>query len=740
MKRNSRRLTAFVLAAAMMAQGAVSAAPALAADDAFTPVETTDKQYTGYENGQAALDLTLIGRYNAGAMNPDGGSAEIVVYNDANGCAYVINGLKGTLDVVSLSDLASTDRVQALSGTEIDVKGLVSGFTYGDMTSVAVSPDGKTLAAAIQAEGYADNGYVALFDCAADGSLSFRSAAEVGVQPDMVTFTPDGTKILTANEGEPREGYGEGVTDPAGTVSIIDAATGSVQTVGFDAFDHDALAADGIILKKDAAPANDLEPEYIAASNDTAYVSLQEANAVAVLDLDSASFSGVYSTGFEDLSATPMDIDKEDGRYQPKTYDNVLSIRMPDGISLYEANGKTYLLTANEGDSREWADYLNEIERDKGEASPAGNIAAGEVAGKVVYFDSSDYDGLEADKDYLFGGRSFSMFEVTAEGLQEVFTSGSDFEQLTADYIPDHFNCSNDDASVDDRSGKKGPEAESVTTGTVDGRTYAFVTLERISGIMVYDITDPAKVQYVNYINSRNFSADIKDDDSVEGMAFVPAAQSATGEALLLGACEVSGTLAAYELTPKAAESGLPFVDVSADDWFFPAVDYVYGQGLMTGTAEDTFAPNTTLSRAMLVSVLYRMEGEPAVSTDAAFTDVDANAWYASAVNWAAAHGLAAGFDDGSFAPDDAVSREQMAAFLYRYAEMKGLDVSASADLSNFADADAISTWAEDVMAWAVGADLLHGQSAGTLAPQGSATRAEVATVLMNADSLFYAE
>lgn len=739
MRKSSKHLTAFVLACAMMTQAA-PIAPALAADaEGYTPVVTTDKQYTGYENGNAALDLTQIGRYNSGVMNPDGGSAEIVVYNNVNDCAYVINGVKGTLDCVSLSGLASTNSVQDLSATEIDVKNLVSGFTYGDMTSVAVSPDGQTLAAAIQAEAYDANGYVALFSCGADGGLTFQRAIEVGVQPDMVTFTPDGTKILTANEGEPRLGYVDG-SDPAGTVSIIDATSGAAVNVGFDAFDHETLAGMGIILKKNTAPAVDLEPEYIAASNDKAYVSLQEANAIAVIDLDAERVDGIYSAGFEDLGETAFDINKDDEQYAARTYPGVKSIRMPDGISLYEANGKTYLLTANEGDSREWADYLNEIERDKGEASPAGNIAAGEVAGKVVYFDSSDYDGLEADKDYLFGGRSFSMFEVTAEGLQEVFTSGSDFEQLTADYIPDHFNCSNDDASVDDRSGKKGPEAESVTTGTVDGRTYAFVTLERISGIMVYDITDPAKVQYVNYINSRDFSADIKDDDSVEGMAFVPAAQSATGEALLLGACEVSGTLAAYELTPKAAESGLPFVDVSADDWFFPAVDYVYGQGLMTGTAEDTFAPNTTLSRAMLVSVLYRMEGEPAVSTDAAFTDVDANAWYASAVNWAAAHGLAAGFDDGSFAPDDAVSREQMAAFLYRYAEMKGLDVSASADLSNFADADAISTWAEDVMAWAVGADLLHGQSAGTLAPQGSATRAEVATVLMNADSLFYAE
>lgn len=142
MRKSSKHLTAFVLACAMMTQAA-PIAPALAADaEGYTPVVTTDKQYTGYENGNAALDLTQIGRYNSGVMNPDGGSAEIVVYNNVNDCAYVINGVKGTLDCVSLSGLASTNSVQDLSATEIDVKNLVSGFTYGDMTSVAVSPDG----------------------------------------------------------------------------------------------------------------------------------------------------------------------------------------------------------------------------------------------------------------------------------------------------------------------------------------------------------------------------------------------------------------------------------------------------------------------------------------------------------------------------------------------------------------------------------------------------------------------
>lgn len=691
MRKSSKHLTAFVLACAMMTQAA-PIAPALAADaEGYTPVVTTDKQYTGYENGNAALDLTQIGRYNSGVMNPDGGSAEIVVYNNVNDCAYVINGVKGTLDCVSLSGLASTNSVQDLSATEIDVKNLVSGFTYGDMTSVAVSPDGQTLAAAIQAEAYDANGYVALFSCGADGGLTFQRAIEVGVQPDMVTFTPDGTKILTANEGEPRLGYVDG-SDPAGTVSIIDATSGAAVNVGFDAFDHETLAGMGIILKKNTAPAVDLEPEYIAASNDKAYVSLQEANAIAVIDLDAERVDGIYSAGFEDLGETAFDINKDDEQYAARTYPGVKSIRMPDGISLYEANGKTYLLTANEGDSREWGEedtegfYLNELEVDGGMASPAGNIKEGEVAGKVVYFDSSDYDGLDANTDYLFGGRSFTIFEVSATGMTEVYSSGNDFEAKTGAYVPDNFNCSNDDKSIDDRSGKKGPEAESVITGEVDGRTYAFVTLERTSGIMVYDITDPANATYVNYINSRDFSEDVKDDVSVEGMSFVPAVDSATGQALLLAACEVSGT------------------------------------------ADNTFAPNTSTTRGMLVSILYRLEGGPAAE-NAGFTDVDADAWYADAVNWAAANGIVSGYGD-TFGPNDTLTREQLAAILCNYAAFKGQDVSARADLGVYADAASVSDWATDALSWANAKGLITGMTAETIVPQGDATRAQLAAIL----------
>ena len=538
--------------------------------DSFSVTKNADggAKTTGEENGNASLDLTQEARYDAGMTNADGGVMEIVDYNTVTGWAYAVNGQTGNVTAIAVKDMADSESVDLLDGNDIDVKSIVEanceGFTYGDMTSVAVSADGTKLAAAVQAEGYADNGRVAVFTCNADGTLTFEQAYETGVQPDMVTFTPDDSRILTANEGEPREGYADGAVDPAGSVTVITVADGTAVNVDFTAYDSNEerqkLVDAGIVMKKDTVPSEDLEPEYIAAGNDTAYVTLQEANAIAVIDLGSLKVTGIYSAGYEDYSTTAVDIDKKDEAYNPTVYESLRGIRMPDGVALYSVDGVDYIVTANEGDSREWGDYLNEDERDfgDGQTSPTGKITAENsgLTGKVVFFDSSDYDGLDSGLDYVFGGRSFTVFRADESGLTEIYDSGSDFEAKTAEYIPENFNCSNDDKSLDDRSGKKGPESESITVGTVGERTYAFIGLERVGGVMVYDITDPAETVYVNYINSRDFSEDIAGDDSPEGLCFIPAADSADGNAYLLAACEVSGTVAAYELT--ANNSGNP--------------------------------------------------------------------------------------------------------------------------------------------------------------------------------------
>lgn len=536
--------------------------------DAFTVTKGADggEKTLGFNNDQSTLEVEQIARYDAKMTDADGGVMEIVDYNKQTGWAYAVNGKTGMLTAIPLKTMEEKARIDLLDGNDIDVRALVSvdEFEYGDMTSVAVSPDGTILAAAIQAKDYADNGRVALFTCHADGSLSFKATIETGVQPDMVTFTPDGTKILAANEGEPREGYGANTIDPKGSVTIIHTATQEAKTVDFTDFDskREELVEAGIILKKGTNPSVDLEPEYIASNNDYAYITLQEANGIAILDLSDLKFAGIHSIGLEDYSKVSVDIDKKDGTYGPKTYESLRGIRMPDALSLVSIQGVDYLLTVNEGDSRDWGNkekgtqYDNEIEVNfgNGETSPTGKITSENsgLLGKVVFFDSSDYDGVEENKDYIFGGRSFTMFQVTDAGLIEVFDSQGDFEALSYKYLPKYFNCSNDDLAIDDRSGKKGPETETITVGKVENKTYAFITLERIGGIMAYDITNPKAVTFVNYINSRDFSSDIAGDDSPEGIKFIPGSHSPTGEALLLAACEVGGTVAVYNLHSQA--------------------------------------------------------------------------------------------------------------------------------------------------------------------------------------------
>ena len=720
----------------------------------------------GYENGTAALNLTQIARYSAGQYNVDGGVMEIVAYNQATEWAYAINGQSGKLAAIPLAGLTAGAHVEELTGTEIDVKALVeaedSTFQYGDMTSVAISPDSTTLAAALQAQGSNDAGRVALFTCEEDGSLTLEALVETGAQPDMVTFAGDGV-VLTADEGEPREGYGENIADPKGSVTVVDVEAQESTVVDFSAFDsqRDQLAEDGIVLKKGSAPSVDLEPEYIAVSGGKAYVTLQENNAIAVLDIESQAFEGVYSAGFEDHSTTAIDLDKKDDAYDPQTYESLLGIRMPDGIAAFTVEGTTYLVTANEGDAREWGDedqgtfYLSEDERDfseEGVTSPTGAITAENsgLEGKVVFFKTEDFDGLDPEKDYVFGGRSFTVFQATENGLEEVFTSGDDFEALTAQYVPEYFNASNDNAVLDDRSGKKGPEAESVTVGTVDGKTYAFVALERTGGVMVYDVTDPEAITFVNYVNTRDFGTTVEGseeyedgeldkwvtggDVAPEGLLFLDAASSPNGEPLLLAACEVSGTVAVYQLGSEDL-TVLPFTDVDSDDWFLAAVQYVYENDRMAGTSSTTFQPEVNLTRAMAAQVLYNLEGQPAVTGDTTFTDAAAaGEWAVKAITWAEQTGVVAGIGDGLFDPTANVTREEFAQMMYNYASYKEYDLTLEGDLSQFEDASAISGWAETAMSWANGSGLINGHDDGTIDPQGTTTRAQAASILMNFD------
>lgn len=176
--------------------------------------------------------------------------------------------------------------------------------------------------------------------------------------------------------------------------------------------------------------------------------------------------------------------------------------------------------------------------------------------------------------------------------------------------------------------------------------------------------------------------------------------------------------------------SKLPFSDVRIADWFYNDVKYVYEKGIMAGTAADVFAPNATTTRAMIVTILYRLEGSPAVTGTSAFVDVPAGQWYTDAVNWAAANQIVKGTSATTFAPNDSITREQMAAILYRYAQYKGYDVTKRADLSGYSDNGQVSAYAKDALAWANAAKLINGVTNTTLAPQGNATRAQVSAIL----------
>ena len=740
----------------------------------YTPAPTTDTRVTGYYDATGSLKLSLAGRYDSQAMNADGGSLEIVQYNAKNGFAYAVSGVKGKLIAADLNGKLDGDKVVSLTGQEYDVKGMVS--SYGDMTSVAISPDGTRLAVAIQSANYDDEGSVALFACQTDGSLKPLSTVKVGVQPDMLTFA-DSSTILTADEAEPRQGV-DGV-DPKGSVTVVtidsDTAQMTANSVYFDAFDaqRDALTAAGVLIQKGYQPSTDLEPEYIAVSGRTAYVALQEANAIAVLDIDKAQFTGVYPLGFQDYGKTPVDLLKND-QIELTTHEGVYGIKMPDGIAVTTIGGKTYLLTANEGDSRaDWAGMDNEYEK---KTSPTGNVKLDE---KVVWFNATMWDGLDTDKAYVFGGRSFSLYEVGTDGLTLVYDSGSDFETITAKQLPDYFNCSNDKISLDNRSGKKGPEPEGIDVGVVNGKTYAFIGLERIGGVMVYDISDPTNATFVNYINSRDFSDKIVNDVSPEGLCFVSAADSKTDSPLLLAACEVSGTMAAYELTPVRSSGGGSHSGGGSSGGGSGSVTYPVTVPTTDGgsvtypvTVPTTDGGTVTVSpksaaRGETVTVTVKPDagrtldqiaakdrsGNALALTDkgngvytftqpdgavtltvrfaaegAHFTDVPSDAWYAKAVAWAVEQGVTDGIAADRFAPDGSCTRAQIVTFLWRAA---GSPAPKAA--SSFTDVVADGAWYTDAVAWAVAHGVTDGTSRTTFSPDGTCTRAQIVTFLWRA-------
>ncbi|MGJ7441471.1 choice-of-anchor I family protein [Aquipuribacter sp. MA13-6] len=496
-----------------------------------------------------ALGLQPLGTFSSGEF--DASAAEIPVFDRDTDRVFVTNAT-GTVDVLDVSDPEEPVRVAAL-----DTPG-ANGIAVAD----------GLLAVAEQADDAQQPGTVSFFDSA---SLERLGQVEVGALPDAITFTPNGRALLVANEGEPA-GYLPGQVDPEGSVSVIDVSGGvpsqaDVRTADFNAFDDrlEELRTEGVrIFGPGASVSEDLEPEYIAVDvrSRTAWVSLQEANALGVIDLRTAEVVDILPLGLKDhsLPGNGLDASDRDGGINISQWP-VLGMYMPDAIDTYTARGRTFVVMANEGDAREYDGYAEEERVKDLELSP--DAFGGEEAVAALQADAAlgrltatttaptDDEGRFTEI-HAFGARSFSILD--ADGTM-VFDSGDDFERITAERFPDDFNANNsENDSFDNRSDNKGPEPEGIEVGRVDGRTYAFIGLERIGGVMIYDITVPTRVTFVDYVNLRDFSGDLEEngsDSGIEGLVFVPASDSPTGVPLLVVGNEVSGTTTLFEVTRR---------------------------------------------------------------------------------------------------------------------------------------------------------------------------------------------
>ncbi|MBK8699254.1 MAG: choice-of-anchor I family protein [Saprospiraceae bacterium] len=442
--------------------------------------------------------------------------------------------------------------------------------------------------------GAQDSGVVAFFQTS---SSAYIHHVKVGHLPDMVTFTPGGTKVLTANEGEPNS-YGQATSfDPEGSVSIIDISGGinnaSVTTAGFQAFNGqiNTLKSAGVrIYGPGATVSQDLEPEYIAFSADgtTAVITLQENNAFATLDLATSIITQIIPLGLKDHSLANAGLDASDrdstssiGKININTWP-LMGMYQPDAIASFTQNELQYYITANEGDSRDYTGFSEEIR--VGSLSYAldpmvfpnaatlknnanlGRLQLTKATGDV------DADG-DFDQMHALGARSFTIWNGAGS---LVYDSGDALEKMIAQKTPTLFNSEGTAAGFDSRSDNKGPEPEGVAVGNVFGTTYAFLGLERTGDVVVYDLTNPTSPAMVQYIN-------MPQDLAVEGLLFIPAEQSPTNNALLITAAEGSRTISVFEIAKSYIAQ---YVDEDGDG-FGATSQPIYACGLTPGYADN---------------------------------------------------------------------------------------------------------------------------------------------------------
>ncbi|WP_291298849.1 choice-of-anchor I family protein [Elioraea sp.] len=454
-------------------------------------------------------------------------NAEVAAFDNATGLIFI--AAPAGVDVLTQA------------GTLV---GTIATAGLGAVNSVAAK-DG-VVAVALEAVPRTDPGKVLVLDVSFAGgafSATQRYVAEVGALPDMITFSPDGTKLLTANEGEPNSYNQADSVDPEGSVSIIDVATGAVTTAGFTGFngEMDALKAAGVrIFGPNATVAQDLEPEYIAISSDgaTAYVTLQEANAIAVLDIASATFTRIMPLGFKDhsLPDNAFSVNDQDNVFLPQNY-RVLGMYQPDGIVYAEFGGTGYLITANEGDARDYTGFTEEVRVGSGsyQLDPAvfpdaatlkQNVNLGRL---TVTNATGDTDGdTDFDAIYAFGGRSFTVWSTDGE---LVFDSGNMLDEIIATRFPALYDENRDD--------NKGVEPESVAIATVGGNDYLFVGLERANTTLAFRMDGPTEFTFAGSLSTAG-------DRAPEAITVIP--ETATTPATLIVPNEASATTTAYAL------------------------------------------------------------------------------------------------------------------------------------------------------------------------------------------------
>ena len=470
-----------------------------------------------------AMEINQISSFQIGKGE---GYAEMIRYHSQSKSLLVTASETGTIERISISDPLNLKKL-----APFDLSG-------GNVTAVAVH---KNLIAASIKEKNADTpGNVQIFNNDGEKLAEYKT----GALPDNIAFSPDGRYLLTANEGEPSDDY---KIDPEGSFTLIDLSNGIQNaTVKQIMFNNVKLPAGARIVKPGSSFAEDAEPEYIAFSPDgkMAYATLQENNAIATIDIASAKIINVSGLGFKNVSRISHDVSNKDGGINMKRWP-VLMMYQPDAIVAYDTKGNTYLVTANEGDAKDYDGFSEEtrvgkLKLDKTMFPNANELQKKENLGRLKTTKTlGDTDG-DGDHDiiYAYGGRSFSIWK---DDGTLVFDSGNAFENIISKRSPEMFNA-NGPSKIDDRSDDKGPEPEALAIGKIDGRIYAFIGMERNNAIFAYDITLPSDPHMVSYIMPN------ENHNSPEGLEFISANESPTGKPLLAVAFEMTGTIGLYEI------------------------------------------------------------------------------------------------------------------------------------------------------------------------------------------------